>query len=89
MSNTDTSHLVSCDNCYWVHFQVSREYAVNQVAEFNAHLSEQDRLTRTSTVEEGYLSCKRCGGSYKHFHDSFDHEVSFGSTINPVLDRNE
>ena len=85
---------VTCNKCGWVWFQVSREHAVKQVAEFNIYfesLSKQeqnDYYGGRGAVLERYESCW-CGNSYKNFRDSKPGDCPDGCTISPIIDRND
>lgn len=85
--------LVICKKCGWVHFAVSHEYAVKQVAEFNEWYRQQDEKTKSSfggpAKFSGYCFCMRCGNDYKDFRTALAEECPRGSTINPILHYSE
>lgn len=86
---------VTCNKCGWVHFEVSREYAQNEVQHFGEYF-------RTLTLErqeeyyggrpgyiEDYEHCGLCNNSYKNFRDSVEGDCPDGSTQSPIINRND
>lgn len=86
---------VTCKKCGWVAFQVSREYAEDQVKRFNEYF---ESLTKKEQKElyggkgaslSFYERCIGCGGSYKNFRTFKKDDCPDGCTLNPVISRNE
>ena len=84
---------VTCLKCGWVHFEVSREYAEDEVIKFTCYFNtltpeqQQDFYGgRTSKVLD-YEQCMVCGGSYKNFRDSLSNDCPDGCTLNPIIQR--
>lgn len=80
--------LVACNKCSWVSMGVTREYAVAQVAEFNAWLAAQkpdvqESYAGPSTLEKSY-SCIRCG-NLDDFRPAKPGDCPDGCTISPVV----
>ena len=81
---------VTCNNCGWVHFEVTRAFAEQQVAAFNAHyetLSDEAKShysTKQATIEP-YERCNSCRGSYKNFRPAVDGDCPKFCTINPII----
>lgn len=75
--------------CGWVHFGVSREYAKNEVKNFNEWYSIQPQETKDyysgpATILD-YEHCRRCGGSYIHFRDFKEGDCPNGCTLSPII----
>ena len=91
------SKLVVCNKCHWVGFQVSRQYAEDEVKKFNDYydtLSPEKQELYYSNKKadiDFYEGCFRCDNTYKDFHDASEEEEKnvFGSTLNPTINRNE
>lgn len=86
---------VTCNRCGWVHFQVSRAYAEDQVKRFNAFydaLTPEDQETfyggRGATLDL-YLACHSCSNPYTDFRESKPGDHPRGATLGPIIDRNE
>jgi hypothetical protein len=85
------------EHCGWIHFKVDLPYVLNWEADWNIYwetLDERGRdmfgcVLRPPRIEDNYLTCNRCGGSYKNFRDATDEEYDkiYGSTISGILDR--
>lgn len=88
---------VICNHCHWVHFKVSLDYCIKWENDWVTHWNNMDKDGRDAyglssgppKIADDYLNCSRCGGGYKHFRDATSDEIPFGSTIGPILDRNE
>ncbi len=88
---------VTCKDCGWVHFEVSLEYAKNWENEWIGHFEDMDVHARDSfglvdeppKIEDTLMNCQRCRASYKNFRDTLPEELPLGSTINPILSRDE
>jgi hypothetical protein len=87
--------FVTCNNCNWVHFEVPRMHAEQDVLRFNEYfMSLSDKERQDFYGDKGadislYDSCHRCNGSYKNFRDSVEGDCPIGCTIGPIIDRNE
>lgn len=88
--------FVTCIQCKWIHFQVSKVYVSKWQEEWKVFwltLDEEGRdmfdLPHGPPGPEEYLHCHRCNGSYKNFIDAKEDEMPFGSTIGGILNRNE
>ncbi len=87
---------VKCNKCGWVHFEVSAEYVRKWEADWLLFFNTKDAewlesygITTSPPSTDIYLKCFRCGGSYKDMRDTLGNEVPNGSTIQPILNRNE
>ena len=88
------SNLRTCNKCEWIHFGVSRTYALDQVAEFNAYYR---KLTKEEQMDfyggepshlAQYERCFLCGNSHRDFHDTTKAEetaLGQGHTIQPII----
>ena len=65
---------VTCKKCGWVHFEINRSDIGSEA--FGGPLGS-------------YLKCFKCGGSYVNFRDSTRDEAPLGSTLQPVLARDQ
>lgn len=84
--------LRACNQCDWIHFAVTRAYAIKEVLDFNQFY---DGLTKKEQKNYGgrrssihtYERCFRCGNSYTNFRDGSeaDEDRSFGHTIQPII----
>lgn len=84
---------VTCRHCGWVHFQVSRMAAEQEIAHAEQWLSKLSPEKRadygaTPTIV-GYERCASCGGSYKNFRDAKPDDAPRGCTLQPIVDRSE
>lgn len=94
---TDTSKLVACKKCGWIHFAVSLPYVQNWEDEWVTYWATLDDEGKDMfgvqsgppKKDEEYLKCFRCRGPYKNFRDAKDDEIPIGSTIQGILDRSE
>lgn len=88
---------VKCNNCGWVHFAVTMNYVIQWEADWLDFWNKSTTETREAygckdsppKKEDNYLNCFRCSNTYIDFSDALDSDVPFGSTIQPILDRNE
>lgn len=84
---------VTCLKCKRVSFEVSLEFAKNEVKRFNAYfdsLSLQKQLEDyrgRKTSLENYKKCSMCGGSYKNFRPAIKGDCPEGVTISAILAR--
>lgn len=83
--------LVTCRRCGWVHFELTREEAEQNVESFNEYyygLPEHQRLEsyggRPSSIKK-YEQCMSCGGPYTDFVTSSKDDCPNGCTINPII----
>ena len=87
---------VICLNCGWVSFGVSTEYVRSWKKDWVVFWNKMDQRGRDMygcsygpPDESEYLSCQRCGGSHHDFRDALPEEMPYGSTIGPILNRDE
>jgi len=84
---------VKCSKCKWVHFVVSREYAEAEVERFNKFYEGLDSETKSHyngpSKIKNYEGCMLCGNSYKNFVDAEDGDVPMGSTMSPIIAKND
>lgn len=86
---------VTCLKCGWVSFEVSRKYAEDEAARFNAFFDtltpeqQQDYYGGKKATITFYEHCMLCGGSYTNFRPSRQGDCPDGCTINPILKRTE
>lgn len=83
--------LLKCGKCGWVHFEVSRTYAEEQVAEFNKYFDSLSKEKQESYYNgnkssiESYEKCFRCNTSHEQAVDAQDGDCPMGSTIQPMI----
>jgi protein-arginine kinase activator protein McsA len=88
-------NYVICKFCNWVHFKVSRKYAINEVNKFNKYfnsLSKEDQVLfykNTKASIRNYECCNLCGTCYHNFRRAKKNELPNGSTISPIIDRKD
>lgn len=79
----------TCNDCGWVAFEVTREYAEKQVADFNAFYDAAPKSTKRLYGHRGsiteYERCFRCGGSYKNFREFKKRDCPVGCTLSPII----
>ena len=81
----------TCNNCGWVHFGVTREFAETEVAKFNAYFDglsgekQQDYYGGRKSSIRQYEKCFFCGGSYENFRPFVDGDCPTGCTIQPII----
>lgn len=89
---------VSCSSCNWVHFEVSLDYCLKWEKDWAVYFDSITPEVRgffgltdsPPKIEDSYLRCHRCNGSYKNFKELTDYsKFPNGSTISPILNRNE
>lgn len=86
---------VICNNCKWVHFEVSLEYVLDWQNDWIDHWLKLDQEGRNNygcterppSYKPEYTTCHRCGGSHKNFRKAKKSEVPFGSTIGGILNK--
>ena len=71
-----------CHSCGWVHYAVSREHAVQAVADFNAY-AERAGIEQRSSLES-YMTCRKCGVDTATFK-RFTPEREPGFTMQPAV----
>lgn len=86
----------SCNKCNWVHFTVTAEYIDQWQKDWVVFWNKSTPEIRASygcmagpPGPEQYLECFRCGNSYTDFKDTSDSDIPHGSTIQPILHRDE
>lgn len=86
---------VLCIKCKWVHFEVSRQKAEDEVDTFNKYFDSLDKEKQeefyggVGSSIKNYEHCFCCQGSYKNFREANDDEIPYGSTIQPIINREE
>ena len=86
---------VTCLECGWGHFEVSRKFAEKAIIEFNTSfnsLSLEDRDQLYSNKPSSlalYEKCHFCQGPYKNFRDAIEGDIPYGCTMGPIIKRNE
>ncbi len=86
--------LVACNNCSWLHMEVSREFAENAVKEFNDYYNNNAKARdfwNSPASLNTYEQCNHCGQSYKNFREAYetDGPKSGGFTIGPIINKGE
>ena len=80
---------VTCKNCGWVHFAVTREHAQADVDKFNAFYRDSSLEVQKSFGGEASIStyerCFRCGGSYLNMRPAIEGDCPNGCTIQPII----
>jgi hypothetical protein len=91
-----TSRDVACNNCGWIHFEVSAEYVREWANNWIEHFRTKPKewlaafgITGKPPMPDHYYRCFRCRGSYKNFRDARNGETPTGSTTQPIMARNE
>lgn len=86
---------VECKKCTYVHFQVSRKYAEEEVQRFNSYYdslpSKAKKMFAGRSSVKNYETCMLCGSSYRHFRPMKEERYKeiYGHTINPIIDRKD
>ena len=81
----------TCLKCGWVHFGVTRAFAEDEVARFNAYYDtltpkeQQDWYGGRKSGIAHYEGCFRCGGSHTNFRDEREGDCPMGCTIQPII----
>ena len=79
----------TCNQCGWVAFGVTRQFAEDEVARFNKFFNESppetQRLYAGPSSVAHYECCIRCGNEYTKFHDSKEGDCPDGCTLNPII----
>lgn len=87
--------LVTCKKCGWVHMQVSRIYAEDEVKKFNTYfdsLSKKEQETYYSSKKSSiriYEVCNLCGTCYHNFRRFKDGDCPTGCTIGPIINKKD
>ena len=89
--------LVNCNRCHQIHFQVSKKYCLAWLDEWMGYYNTKDKDwlnaygldKKVPSIKDTYGICDRCGNLYKDFSDGTNGKELLGSTIGPILDRNE
>lgn len=86
---------VKCIFCSWVHFEVSKKRAEDEVQEFNKffealtpHEKREFSAHKKSDIEN-YRHCGRCGAWYRMFADANETDFPSGAIIYPIIRRIE
>jgi len=82
--------FVTCNKCGWVYYAVTEAEAIEMVAGFNAFYNKLSDKRKSdyggpSTIDRLYKCYCGCGGSYKNFHKTEQHEIKNGTTLNPII----
>lgn len=82
--------LCTCNRCGWVHFIVSRKYAIQQVKEFNVYYDALDQETKNmfggkGATMETYERCFSCGQTDEDFRPFKEGDCPTGCTIQPTI----
>lgn len=89
---------VTCNECGWVHMEVSRAYAEQCIKDFNEYAatlapeqrrSYYGRETPDIASIEDYEYCHLCAEPYTNFRDTVVGDAPDGSTLGPIINRNE
>lgn len=83
-------NLRTCNRCGWVHCGVTRAYAEDAVARFNAYFdaAEQnvkDMFGNTHARIDDYEKCFHCGGTYTDMRKARPGDCPDGCTLQPVI----
>lgn len=83
--------MVTCNKCGWVSMSIPRTQAEDEVKKFNAYYETLDKKNKkeyyggTGSSLDFYEHCHRCGGDYKDFRPMEVGDCPSGSTLNPVI----
>ncbi len=86
---------VTCKNCGWVHMEVTRKFAENEMKKFNDYfdkLSFKDQMDFYNGVGSSiyqYEHCFMCDGPYTDFRKYNVGDCPTGCTINPIIRRTD
>lgn len=86
---------ITCLNCGWVHFQVSRKQAENEIKRFNEYFEalpmqqQEDFYGGKESSIYQYEHCFSCGGSYKNFRDYRTGDCPDGCTLQSIINKLE
>lgn len=89
------THDVTCNKCGRVHFQVSRDHAIDCVTRFNAYYmtltpeQQQDFYGGKMSNIKSYEHCMFCNGPYINFRDSVEGDCPPGCTLSPIIARDQ
>lgn len=82
----------TCNKCNWLHFGVTRDYAVDEVARFTKYFDtlspeiQQDLYGGTGSSIALYESCHRCGNTHTDFRDGVpEGKELIGVTTSPII----
>lgn len=85
---------VTCNKCGEVYFEVSREYAVDEVRRFNEYFNtlskkdQDDHYGGTGSNIKRYEYCW-CKNPHTNFRDSIAGDCPNGVTMSPIIKRDE
>jgi hypothetical protein len=81
---------ITCLECGWVYFAVSREHAEAEVSKFNEYFDGLSKVTqeefyggRKASIQQ-YEVCW-CGNPYTNFRESLPGDCPDGVTLNPII----
>lgn len=79
----------TCNQCGWVAFGVSREFAEKEVRRFNQFYEAslpaiRECYSGPSSVAH-YECCHRCGNGYEDFRDAKPGDCPDGCTLSPII----
>jgi hypothetical protein len=88
---------VVCNKCDYVAFEVTREYAEDEVTRFNEYFDsltkdqQDDYYNGNKASIVFYEHCFNCNNRHSDFREATDkdHERANGHTLQPVINRNE
>lgn len=91
------NNYAKCAKCGWLHFNMSLEKCLQWEQEWVYHFNRMTEEQRgyyglkesPPKIEDEYMSCFRCGNTYKDFIDAVESDAPNGSTIQPILYREE
>lgn len=87
-------NIVVCNQCNWCYFEVTRKYAKDSITAFNKYFNsltkkqQKDYYKGEKSSIKDYERC-HCGNKYKNFRDAKPDEYSIGSTLNPIITRED
>lgn len=96
-NNNDVLDLITCAKCGWVHFKVSKRFALEEIERFNEYFNnlpkqkQDDYYGGKPASINLYIKCNFCGGSHKNFiqYDIKRDGDMTGHTMGPMVDPNE
>lgn len=96
---------VTCKNCGWVHFEVTKAYVLEYTARWVKYVKSLTAKERSNfyglTAKKfnaksyekeclsGYTKCRLCAGSHKNFKRAKKGDCPHGCTISPILAKGE
>lgn len=88
---------LTCKSCGWVHFGVTRKFAIEETKRFAEFYNSSSRETqenyggRQISLIRSYATCNCCGKPNTNMRDSTAAEIQkvAGSTIGPMINPEE